>query len=73
MMDRLLQKGKRLAEQKKAKARWEVKAALDESLPDHVVIEEQGDGLLVKGPNLSEQISDNSSLRDVAFLMRGVR
>ncbi|MEP3451248.1 MAG: hypothetical protein ABJN65_16445 [Parasphingorhabdus sp.] len=72
-MDRLLQRGKLLAEQKKTIVRLEVKTALDEALPDHIVTEERRDGIAINGPNLSEKIADNSSLRDVAFLMRGVR
>ncbi|GAB5488879.1 MAG: hypothetical protein Pars2KO_24490 [Parasphingorhabdus sp.] len=72
-MDKLIQEGKELAERKKIMVRSEVKSILARSLPDHIAVEEDGDDLLIKGPHLSEQLIDNVDLRDVAFLMRGVR
>ena len=72
-MDKLIQKGKELSERKKTMVRSEVKSILTRSLPDHIAVEEEGDDLLIKGPHLSEQLIDNADLRDVAFLMRGVR
>lgn len=72
-MDRLIQKGERLAKRREAKVRLDVKTALQDELPDHVTIEEQSESVVVEGYGLAEQIVENSSLRDVAFLMRGVR
>ena len=72
-MDKLIQKGKELSERKKTMVRSEVKSILTRSLPDHIAVEEEGDDLLIKGPHLSEQLIDNADLRDIAFLMRGVR
>lgn len=73
MMDRLIQKGKRLAKRKEMEIRLDVKTALRDALPDDFAIEEQSEAIVVEGSGLSEQIIENSSLRDVAFLMRGVR
>jgi len=72
-MDKLIRKGMELAERKKTMVRAELKSTLARSLPDHIAVEEEGDDLLIKGPHLSEQLIDNADLRDVAFLMRGVR
>lgn len=72
-MNKLIQKGRQLAKQKEAETRLDVKTALRDALSDDFAIEEQSEAIVVKGSGLSEQIVDNSSLRDVAFLMRGVR
>ena len=73
MMDKLIAKGEQLADVKTAHARSEVKSLLRDELPDHFSVEETGDGVAVKAKNLSDEIIDNSSIRDVAFLLRGVR
>lgn len=72
-MDKLKHKAETLAEAKVQKTKADVKAALAEELPDAVSVEETNDGVAVFGHQLGRNIIDNSSLRDVAFLMRGVR
>ena len=73
MMEKMIRRGEKLAEKKAARARAELKSALQEELPDHISIEETGDGVELRAKNLSHDLIENSSLRDVAFLMRGVR
>lgn len=72
-MDKLIRKGKQLAEKGKTKVRSDVKSALVGSLPDHIGVAEEGDDIVINGPGLSGQLIENADLRDVAFLMRGVR
>lgn len=73
MMENLRERGELLANQQAAKVQAKVKAVLTDELPDHVVISENRDGIVVEAPNLEDQLIGDSSLRDVAFLMRGVR
>lgn len=73
MMDQLIRKGEALAKRHVAVVRTQVKAALREELPEHVAVEETGGGVELRGPDLASELLHNSSLRDVAFLMRGVR
>jgi predicted TIM-barrel enzyme len=72
-MENLKQKAKALAEAKAKKTKAEVKAALLKELRDTISVEEASDAVVISGPRLGEEIVNNSSLRDVAFLMRGVR
>lgn len=73
MMENLRKRGELLANQQAAKVQAKVKAVLTDELPYHVVISENRDGIVVEAPNLEDQLIGDSSLRDVAFLMRGVR
>ncbi len=73
MMEKLLKKGAKLAENRRDKSRHEIKSALEQVLPEYISVEEIPDGLAVQSPDLGEELIVNSSLRDVAFLMRGVR
>ncbi|HEY9092177.1 hypothetical protein [Parasphingorhabdus sp.] len=72
-MEKLKQKAKALAEAAAEKARAEVKAALADDLPPHLAITETGEGVTVTGRDLHQEMIEQSSLRDVAFLMRCVR
>lgn len=72
-MDKLKQKAESLAEAKVQQAKTDVKAALVDELPGQLLVEDTSDGVAVSGPGLRAEMIDNSSLRDVAFLMRGVR
>ncbi|MGI9362847.1 MAG: hypothetical protein ACR2O7_15000 [Parasphingorhabdus sp.] len=72
-MEKLKKKAETLAEAAAEKARAEVKAALADDLPPHLAITETGEGVAVSGRDLHREMIEQSSLRDVAFLMRGVR
>ncbi len=73
MMEKLRKRGESIAEQRLAHARSELKSVLAQELPSDVRIIDTAAGILVEAPRLKEQLIANSSLRDVAFLMRGVR
>ncbi|VAW05751.1 hypothetical protein MNBD_ALPHA04-1691 [hydrothermal vent metagenome] len=73
MMEKLLKKGTELAENRRDKSRQEIKSALEQILPDQISAEEIPGGIAVQSPDLGDELIVNSSLRDVAFLMRGVR
>jgi len=70
---KLIEKGKMLGDAKARRTQQEVKAALIADLPEHLAVEDEGDAIIVRGRDLGRDILDNSSLRDIAFLMRGVR
>ncbi len=72
-MEKLKNKAESLAEATVEKTRADVKAALDEELPDRFSIEETDEGVIVSGGGIGAEMVENNSLRDVAFLMRGVR
>ncbi|SIN59628.1 hypothetical protein SAMN02745824_0157 [Parasphingorhabdus marina DSM 22363] len=46
---------------------------LTDDLPDHVQARQDGDDVIISGPDLSSELEDNSSLRDIGFLLQGVR
>jgi len=73
MMENLRKRGKILAEQRLARARAEIKAALADELPGDVRITETAAGIEVEGRRLQQRLTGHSGLRDIAFLMRGVR
>ncbi|AMO72779.1 hypothetical protein [Sphingorhabdus sp. M41] len=73
MMEKLQKRGEAIAEQRLARARTEIKSALAEELPDDVRIAETAGGIRVEARRLKRRLIENSSLRDVAFLMRAVR
>lgn len=73
MMERLLKRGEAIAEKRLADAKSEIKSVLAEELSGDARIIETAAGVLVEAPRLKQQLIGNSSLRDVAFLMRGVR
>ncbi len=72
-MKKLKQKAGNMADAAIQKARENIGTALAEELSDDLTIEETSDGVAISGPDLGVEILGNSSLRDVAFLMRGVR
>ncbi|GAA0488379.1 hypothetical protein GCM10009096_34130 [Parasphingorhabdus litoris] len=72
-MDTLKQKVEVLAEAKLQKTKATLKEALAEELSDKLSVEETSDQVVVSGHMLGQDLLHNSSLRDVAFLMRGVR
>lgn len=72
-MNKLIKRGNALAQQQLEQTRSQVKSALDETLPESVTVEKNGDGVIIKGSNLSHELLVGPDLRDVAFLMRGVR
>ncbi|MEO9470352.1 hypothetical protein [Parasphingorhabdus sp.] len=48
-------------------------AVLSEDLPEYIVVRKRGDDLMVIGSDVIGERVRNSSLRDIGFLMRGVR
>ncbi len=72
-MNKLKQKAENVADAAVQKAREDVRTALAEELSGDLTIEETDDGVVISGPDLGAKIVTGSSLRDVAFLMRGVR
>jgi len=72
-MEKLKKKAETLAEAAAHKARAEAKAALAEELSPHLSITETDEGVAVSGRDLHREMIEQASLRDVAFLMRGVR
>lgn len=73
MMEKLQKRGEAIAEQRLAHARSEIKSILAEELPGDVRIRETAGGVRVEARRLKQRLIGNSSLRDVAFLMRAVR
>ncbi|MEP2103214.1 MAG: hypothetical protein ABJP02_18200 [Parasphingorhabdus sp.] len=72
-MENLKRKAEGLAASKVEKTKAQLKMALVKELPGEVSVEETSGGVVVSDRHLGSEIIDNSSLRDVAFLMRGVR
>ncbi|NRD88311.1 hypothetical protein C8024_00815 [Sphingopyxis sp. BSNA05] len=66
-------RGEAIAGQRLARAKSEIKSLLAEELPGDVRVTETGEGVQVEGRRLKQRLIGNSSLRDVAFLMRAVR
>ena len=73
MMEKLQKRGEVLAEQRLADAKSEIKSVLAEELPDDVQIVETDQGIQMQAPRLGARLIGNSSLRDIAFLMRAAR
>ena len=73
MMEKLQKRGEVLAEQRLADAKSEIKSVLAEELPDDVQIVETDQEIQMQAPRLGARLIGNSSLRDIAFLMRAVR
>lgn len=76
-MDKLKRKGQERAEAKVQKTKAALKAVLRDELRaelrNDISVEDTEDGVVVSSRRLGKEMIDNSSLRDVAFLMRGVR
>ncbi|QTD57558.1 hypothetical protein [Parasphingorhabdus cellanae] len=72
-MENLIRKAEAVAARELQKTKAEMQAALDQELPEDVSVAETRDGIVVAGRGLGAEIIENNSLRDVAFLMRGVR
>ncbi|MEO9634142.1 MAG: hypothetical protein ABJF89_05695 [Parasphingorhabdus sp.] len=73
MMDSLKKRGDVVAGKQLAQTKSEIKSALEEELPGDAQILETVEGVVVEADGLREQLLENSSLRDVAFLMRAAR
>jgi len=73
MMEKMQKRGEALAEQRLAEARSEINSVLAEELPDDVQVVETDQGIQLEAPRLGARLIDNSSLRDIAFLMRAAR
>ncbi|WP_417593458.1 hypothetical protein [Parasphingorhabdus sp.] len=73
MMEKLQKRGVDLAEQRLDRVKSEIKSVLAEELPGDARVTETTKGIEVEACRLGEQLIENSSLRDVAFLMRAVR
>lgn len=73
MMEKLKERAEALIDVAVQQKKADVKAALIEELPDKLSVEGTGEGVIVSGANLGTEMIGHSSLRDVAFLMRGVR
>ncbi|MEH6715309.1 hypothetical protein [Parasphingorhabdus flavimaris] len=73
MMEKLQQRGEALGEQRLIRAKTEIKSTLAQELPADVQVIETEEGVVVEAPRLGARLIGNSSLRDIAFLMRAVR
>ncbi len=73
MMEKLRRRGEVLAEQRLAEAKSEIKSVLAEEVPDDVQVVETEQGIQVQAPRLGARLIGDSSLRDIAFLMRAAR
>ncbi|MEM8917676.1 MAG: hypothetical protein AAGE37_02350 [Pseudomonadota bacterium] len=51
----------------------QLETGLADDLPDHVQVRQDGDALVISGPNLTGELQDNGSLWDIGFLLQGVR
>jgi hypothetical protein len=72
-MENLQKHVEALAQRRAVKIQTDAKTALAAELPDHVTISENRDGIVVAAPDLADMLIGDSSLRDIAFLMRAVR
>ena len=73
MMERLQRRGEVLAEQRLARAKVEIGAALAAELSGDVRISETGEGVVLSGRQLKARLLSDSGLRDIPFLLRAVR
>lgn len=73
MMEKLSKRGEVIAERRLVHVKSEIKSALAEELSGDARVSITMAGVLVEGSRLKDRLIGNSSLRDVAFLMRGVR
>ena len=73
MMRNLQRRGKELADKHARKSRAQIAERLSETLPEHALVEVDGDEIEIKARGLSDEIITNGSLRDVGFLLRGLR
>ena len=73
MMENIQKRGEMIAEQRLAAIESEIQSALTGELPGDARIIETAAGIEIKARRLKQQLIENSSLRDIAFLMRGVR
>jgi hypothetical protein len=73
MMENVRKRGEVLAGEQLARARSEIKAALADELPGDVRIVESPVGIELEAPRLQQRLSEHGGLRDIGFLMRGVR
>ncbi|WP_108811149.1 hypothetical protein [Sphingorhabdus sp. Alg231-15] len=72
-MKKLKHKAEKAASAATQKIKTDIKMALVEELSNNLSIEETNDGVAISGSGLGSEIVCNHGLRDVAFLMRGVR
>ncbi|MEW4468379.1 hypothetical protein AB1K62_11165 [Parasphingorhabdus sp. JC815] len=72
-MEKLKQKAEILAETAAQQARAEVKTALVAELDSSLSVTETSEGVTVSGQGLHREMAGHSGLRDVAFLLRGMR
>jgi len=73
MMEKLRKRGEVIAETRLVRAKSKIKSLLIDELPGDVRIIETTAGIEIEARRLQQRLIDNSSLRDVAFLMRAVR
>ncbi|PIX65917.1 MAG: hypothetical protein COZ43_08475 [Sphingomonadales bacterium CG_4_10_14_3_um_filter_58_15] len=73
MMEKLQRRGEMIAGQRLVRVKSEVKSVLMDELPADVRITETADGLQVEARRLKRRLLEHSGLRDIGFLMRGVR
>ncbi len=73
MMENLQKRGEVLARQRLAGVQSEIKSVLADELPSDIRITETPDGLQMEARRLKQRLLEHSSLRDIGFLMRGVR
>lgn len=72
-MQKLIKKAEDLAQREQNAKLAVTKSELRTALPDDVSVEQIGTDIEIKGKRLSQELIDNSALRDVAFLLRAVR
>ena len=73
MMEKLSKRGEAIADQQLVQVKSEIKSALENELSGDARVNITATGVLIEGPRLKKQLIESSNLRDVAFLMRGVR
>jgi len=73
MMEKLQKRGERIAKRRLDHAKSEIKSVLAAELPEDMQVAETADGIQVEARRLRQLLPENSTLRDVAFLMRAAR
>lgn len=73
MMEKLQRRGEMIVGQRLVRVKSEIKSALAEELPADARIIETAGGVQVEARRLQQRLLENGSLRDIAFLLRGVR
>jgi len=73
MMEKLQKRGEVIAQERQAAVKSEIKSVLMDDLPEDVRITEIPEGIQIEARRMKQRLLENSSLRDIGFLMRGAR